>query len=388
VRTISAQTDVPTRGAAKMSAFTLEKGPSTGAVDELRLSGSLELTEGETLWGELRRQLGPSRKVRLDLSKVEKADGACVSLLVALQAESAERGGGLEFAGANEDVRKLLELYGARASQPKAPAKRIGFLTRVGLAARETFGSMRALVSFVGELTIGFVRSLRNPRSFNVADLWGLMERAGADGLPIVALINFLLGLIMGLQSALQLKRFGANIFVADLVGLSMTRELAPLMTAIIVAGRSGAAYAAELGTMKVSEEVDALCTLGLDPQRFLILPRIVALVTMVPLLTLLADLVGCLGGLFIAISMLDLTSVAYVTQLHSALGLWDVFGGLIKAGVFAVMITIVSCQRGLATRGGAAGVGSSTTSAVVTILFSLIALDAMFTWVYALLGI
>ncbi|MEM7518733.1 MAG: ABC transporter permease, partial [Planctomycetota bacterium] len=177
-------------------------------------------------------------------------------------------------------------------------------------------------------------------------------------------------------------------VFVANLVGLSLTRELAPLMTAIIVAGRSGAAYAAELGTMKVSDEIDALRTLGLDPQRFLVFPRVLALTVVVPILTLLADIVGILGGWFVAVTMLDLTSIAYVTQLRGALDVGDVMSGLIKSGVFAATITLISCQRGLETRGGAAGVGNSTTSAVVSILFALVLLDAGFTFLFELIGL
>jgi phospholipid/cholesterol/gamma-HCH transport system permease protein len=195
-----------------------------------------------------------------------------------------------------------------------------------------------------------------------------------------------MLGLILGLQGAVLLHRFGADQFLANLVGLSVVRELAPLMTAILVAGRSGAAYAAELGSMAVDEEVDALRTLGLDPIRWLVFPRCLALFLAVPMLTVIGDIVGCLGGLFIATTYLQLTPASYFTALREILDLGDVGTGLIKSAFFAVLIAMVSCQRGLSARGGAVGVGSSTTSAVVVILFGLVALDTLFAWIFSLL--
>ena len=198
--------------------------------------------------------------------------------------------------------------------------------------------------------------------------------------MPIVVLINFLVGFVMAFQGAVQLKQFGANIFVADLVGLSVTRELGPLMTAIIVCGRSGAAFAAELGSMKVSEEIDALRTMGFGPMRYLVLPRALALMLVLPVLTLLADLVGMLGGLVVGLVSLDLSVAGYLTETEKALHVWDVFSGVIKSVVFALAIVLIACQQGLATTGGAEGVGRRTTASVVTTLFALILLDAGFT--------
>ena len=369
-------------------AFSLARTDQDGRV-ELRLTGRLTLAEGAGLWQELRghaKDLADS--YRVDLSGVTQLDGAGAALLLAIRDEVAQGGGSFEFTAVPVDVQSMLALYDAGKNEAKPPPKRLGFLEQMGTATVEFFRSVVHLLDFVGDLTASAGAALRSPRSVQWADLGRLMERAGADGVPITLLINFLIGLILGLQSALQLEQFGVSIYVADLVGKSVTRELGPLMTAIIVAGRSGAAYAAELGTMRVSEEVDALQTLGFDPLRFLVFPRVIALALIVPLLTLLGDLVGCLGGLFVAVSYLDLTTVAYVNQLQSSLTLGDVFGGTVKAAVFAATIALVACQRGLATRGGAAGVGTSTTSAVVTILFSLVVLDAVFTVVFTFLGI
>jgi phospholipid/cholesterol/gamma-HCH transport system permease protein len=184
----------------------------------------------------------------------------------------------------------------------------------------------------------------------------------------------------MAFQGANQLKQFGANVFVADLVGLSVTRELGPLMTAIILCGRTGAAFAAELGSMKVAEELDALRTMGFGPIRYLVLPRVLALMIVLPLLTLVGDFVGMLGGMVVGIVSLDLTMSGYIIETQKAVSMWDVFSGLIKSVVFAVAITLIACQQGFATKGGAEGVGRRTTSSVVTILFTLILIDAGFT--------
>jgi len=199
--------------------------------------------------------------------------------------------------------------------------------------------------------------------------------------------INFLVGLVTAFQAAVQLKQFGANIFVADLVGLSVTRELTPLMTAIIVAGRSGAAFSAELGTMRVSEEIDALRTLGLDPYGFLVLPRIITLVLVLPLLTILADVIAITGGLLVAMLGLDITANAYLIETRKAVELWDVFSGCLKTMCFGLSIALIACQRGLATRGGAEGVGRATTSAVVMSLFAIVVVDAIFTVLFNAFG-
>ncbi len=205
------------------------------------------------------------------------------------------------------------------------------------------------------------------------------MKKVGVDALPIVGLISFLLGLIMAFMSSVQLQQFGANIYVASLVSLAMVRELGPIMTAIIVAGRSGSAFAAEIGTMKISDEVDALFTMGFDPTRFLVVPKILASVITVPILTLFSDLFAIMGGLVVGVFMLDLTTNAYMTQTLKTLTLFDVFWGFLKAAVFALLIAGIGCLRGFQVRGGAAEVGQATTSAVVSSIFLIILADAVF---------
>ena len=354
---------------------------------ELDLTGRLELADGDALLAALGETAGDGEQpLRVDLAGLDAADGASTALLLDF---CAGRAGESELVGASEPVQRLIDLY--RRGEPKVryvAEEHHGFLEDIGRATAERVDIARGVFGFAGRLLVGTVRAVRRPASVHWADLPVLTERASVDGTPIVLLINFLVGLIMAYQSAIQLQRFGANIFIADLVGLSITRELAPLMTAIIVAGRSGAAFAAELGTMRVREEIDALRTLGLDPIRFLVFPRVLALVIAVPMLTLLGDFVGCAGGLVVAVAQLDLTMVAYLTELQAAIDFWDIAGGLVKAGVFAGTIALISCQRGLATRGSAAAVGESTTSAVVVILFALVSLDAVFTVLYDALGI
>jgi len=371
------------------SRFELERR-STGEGTALHLSGTCRLADAPLLWKRLAESAGAGEALTVDLSELEQLDGACAALLFAWTRDVRASGGDVELVGARAGCREMLELYRCPVGRECGPAPRlsIGLFDQVGRVTIAVLRSLRDVFGFVGDLIVNLRRAILDRRSINWRDVPHLLERAGADGAPIVLLINFLVGLIVALQSAYQLEKFGANVFVADAVGLSMTRELGPLMTAIVVAGRSGAAYAAELGTMRVNQEIDALWTLGLDPYRFLVFPRLVAMAVAGPLLTLGSVIVGILGGLLVAISVLDLSALAYLSELEGAVHLNDLLGGLLKSAVFAVTITLISCQRGLSTRGGAAGVGMSTTSAVVVILFSLVVLDTLFTVAFDFLGI
>ena len=292
--------------------------------------------------------------------------------------------------GAQGRVQEMLELYADAELKDclRPPPGRQGLINQVGEATWGLLLSIQQSLDYLGHCVLAGLAGLRDPRSVNWRDVVRISERAGADGFPIVFLISLLIGLIMAFQGAMQLKQFGADIFVADLVALTITRELGPLMTAIIVAGRSGAAFAAELGTMKVSEEIDALRTLGLCPYRFLVFPRFLALVIALPLLTLMSDLIGITGGLLTSLAILDLTPRAYVLETQKAMALWDVWSGVLKSVFFAGVIALISCERGLGTRGGASGVGRSTTSAVVTCLFMLVLMDAAFTILFNAFGV
>ncbi len=357
----------------------------------LRFSGRLRFRECFATWQNVRglaEAVAAPARLDIDLSGVEHLDGAATALLLELRADLEAKGVAPEIVGAHGAVSAMLELYGAHAPRPslQPPPAPIGILDQIGRETLAMLGESKGL-DFVGDVVVAGAQALRRPSLVNWGDVPKLMERAGADGLPIVLMINFLVGLVTGFQAALQLKQFGANIFVADLVGLSITRELAPLMTAIIVAGRSGAAFSAELGTMRVSEEIDALRTLGFDPYHFLVFPRVVALVLVLPLLTILADLVGIAGGLLVAMTSLDLTAHAYLLETQKAVNVWDVSSGCVKTAVFGLNIALIACQRGLATHGGAEGVGRSTTSAVVTSLFAIVVVDAIFTVLFNAFG-
>ena len=234
-------------------------------------------------------------------------------------------------------------------------------------------------MTFLGDLLGALLHSFLHPRSVRWEDVLFYMWRTGVEGLPIVGLLSFLLGLIIAFMSSLQLKQFGANIYVASLVGVAMVTELGPIMTAIIVAGRSGSAFAAEIGTMKVNEEVDALITMGFDPTRFLAIPKVLAAVLVVPLLTLYADVFGIAGGLVVGVLGLDLTINAYVQATMKVITAAAILKSLIKSVVFAALIAGIGCQRGFQVRGGAEAVGSATTSAVVAGIFLIVVTDSAF---------
>jgi phospholipid/cholesterol/gamma-HCH transport system permease protein len=238
---------------------------------------------------------------------------------------------------------------------------------------------MRFLVSFLGSAAICMLHVVRHPGKLRVNDTFLLIQKTGVDALPIVGLISFLLGLIMAFVSSIQLEQFGASIYVASLVALAMVSELGPIMTAIVVAGRSGSAFAAEIGTMRISDEVDALFTMGISPALFLVVPRIIATVIVVPVLTLFADLFAIFGGLVISVSMLDLTINTYISQTIKSLDLFEFCWGLMKSVVFAALIAWIGCLRGFQVRGGAAEVGNAATSAVVSGIFLIILFDSIF---------
>jgi phospholipid/cholesterol/gamma-HCH transport system permease protein len=283
----------------------------------------------------------------------------------------------------------MIHLYRGYVKVGRAKTRKArGTLDQLGGATWEILYELQQVLAFIGQMVSSLGAVIRSPRTVNWRALAPLIERTGADAVPIVLLINFLVGLVMAFQSAVQLKTFGANIFIADLIGISMTRELGPLMTAIVVTGRTGAAFAAELGSMKVNEEIDALRTMGFGALRYLVLPRLLALMFVMPILALLADVVGILGGLTVAVTSLDLTASVYFTQIHKAVTPWDVSSGLIKSVLFGLAIGLISCQQGLATSGGAEGVGRRTTSAVVTTLFTLILLDATYTVLFRIFNL
>ena len=259
----------------------------------------------------------------------------------------------------------------------------VNFFVRIGDASILQLFNIRYFISFLGSVILSFLDVLKRPRSLRVNDTITCMEKTGVNAVPIVALISFLLGLVMAFMSSLQLKQFGANIYVASLVSIAMVSELGPIMTAIIVAGRSGSGIAAEIGTMKVGEEIDALRSMGFHPIKFLVVPKLIALAIMLPCLTIIADLIGIAGGFWMAVFSLDLGFSRYLSRTIFALVLKDLVTGLIKSVVFALLIGLTGCYMGFKVEGGAEGVGRRTTQSVVVSIFLIILSDAFFTAVF-----
>ena len=382
---------MPTANALAPGAFRVETERAAMDAKRLLFEGELRFHGLHAEWEAVRRRALEGRGlVQLDLSGVSALDGGSAALLISLRSELCAAGRAGVLVGASGAVKRVLGLYGEHPLQPseKAPPQRLGALEQIGAFGAGVLADVGRTLNYLGTVALEAWRSLRDLRRFPREDLAEQFGRTGADAVPIVVLILFLVGAILGLQASTQLETFGAEIFIADLVGLSIVRELGPLMTAIVLAGRTGAAFAAELGTMRVSEEVDALRTFGLSPERFLVLPRLVALLVAAPMLTLLADGIGVLGGGVVGVGIAGIAPVAYWNQTQSAIDLGDVTGGLVKSVVFAAIVGLVACSRGLATRGGAAGVGRATTSAVVSTIFYLVLADAAFTWAFDLLGV
>jgi len=322
--------------------------------------------------------------IEVDLSRVTVIDSAGLAVLIEIEKIARDKAFEFRLIKLPPKVLGFLDLIDRKKLDtpqisPYPPTK-YEFVNHVGELALEAVGSLRSVLTFLGGVIIAFVNLFRHPGKFRRGDFFIFVERAGTDALPIVSLLSLLMGLIMAFQAAVQLRQFGANIFVADLVALSLLRELGPLLTAIIIAGRSGAAFAAEIGTMKISEEVDALNTMGFEPVSFLALPRITAVTFVGPLLTLVADLVGVLGGLIVGIISLDLSATAYIEETYLALTPFDLLSGLIKSIVFALLIGGVGCLRGFEVEMSADSVGRKTTSAVVSGIFLIVFTDAIFT--------
>jgi phospholipid/cholesterol/gamma-HCH transport system permease protein len=373
-------------------AFAIEQVQTSADQREIRIRGSLRFAEAAPLWTELRRlETSASRgqTLNFEMSAVQRIDGGAMALLACVRGELQRRGVKSEFVAADAHVQRIIHLYGGDHAVARLKRRRpLSTLDQLGRATVSILREVQLVLAFFGQMVVSAAGVLRSPRSANWRELPVTMERSGADAVPIIILINFLVGLAMAFQAAAQLKQFGANILVADLIGISICRELGPLMTAIVVCGRSGAAFAAELGFMQVNEEIDALRTMGFGPMRYLVLPRALALIIVVPLLALLADVAGVLGGLVVGVTNLDLTARGYLSQTARVVSLWDISSGIVKSVVFAFAVALIACQQGLATSGGAEGVGRRTTSTVVITMFTLILLDAVITILFQVAGL
>jgi len=299
------------------------------------------------------------------------------------------RGRAVRVQGLRPEFDALLRLVASRAPALRAPAPAApGVLARIGWNAWQSVIGAVGLLGFVGEGALALLRGLTRPRGIRWRSIFYNVERAGFEALPITGLLTFLLGIVIAYQGAEQLRRVGANIYIVDLVGLSMVRELSPLITAIIVAGRSGSAYTAQIGTMKVTEEIDALRTVGIAPMDQLVLPKVLALVLALPLLTVYTDIMGILGGMVMARAQLDVSFTTFLDRLDEAVSLKSYLIGVGKAPVFAAIIALVGCYQGFQVSGSAESVGRQTTVSVVQSIFLVILSDALFSIAFSWLDI
>jgi phospholipid/cholesterol/gamma-HCH transport system permease protein len=354
-----------------------------GTEQGIRLWGRFCTHEAAQIVAAVQEATVNAETVEIDLAHVEQIDGGVAALV---GADLNERGLHPRLRE-GERFRGLFDLCTEGAPPRPREYSRERIAAHVGRATFEGVVGLERLFGFVGELAASARRLVRHPRAGYWKDIPLLVERSGLDAVPVVLVINFLVGFVMAYMASRSLAMFGANIYVADLVAIGMTRQLGPMMTAIVLCGRSGAAFATELGSMKVSEEIDALRTLGLEPMEWLVFPRILALVLVAPVLTLLADLVGMAGGLLVAITSLGLSSREYIDQTRGVLRAWDVESGLIMSVAFAIAIGVIACQQGASASGGPLGVGRRTTATVVLSLFAIVALDAALTIALRALG-
>ncbi|MEJ5329638.1 MAG: MlaE family lipid ABC transporter permease subunit [Desulfobaccales bacterium] len=365
-------------------AFTLSVSGEPEGEITLQVQGRLTLDNLTAFLSALEAETARVRPqhLRLDLERLEYLDTAATLMLHRRAAEYRERGTPCEFVRLSPEAQRMFALLSWEeflAAPPPAPKKRSWLLERLGDWTLAFVADVAELITFTGGLILELLTVPFRPHRVRWADVITAMKRVGVDGLPIITLLSFLLGLIVAFLSAMQLKQFGANIYVADLTAIAMVQELGPIMTGVMVAGRSGSSFAAEIGTMKVNEEVDALATMGFDPVRFLAVPKVLACLVVLPLLTYYADLFGILGGMVVGAISLDLTIYTFLKEVQWSITHFDILYGTAKSLVFAVLIAGIGCQRGFQVRGGAEAVGTATTSAVVASIFMIIVVDSAF---------
>lgn len=332
----------------------------------------------------------PPQRVQVIAQDLGDWDSTLVAFLLRLRAAVDRSGIPLDWDGLPAGVRRLVALASAvpertgtgRSGEPP------GLLAQVGKWAQAQTRDSRKTIYFLGQVVLALASFARGQAIYRREDLVRTIQETGAQALPIVSTISLLIGLILAFIGAVQLAQFGAAIYVADLVGLAMTREMAAVMTAIVVAGRTGAAFAAQLGTMQGNEEIDALATLGIPPVEFLVLPRMLALALMMPLLYVYGCFIGLFGGYLVGIGLLDLGGQAYIDRTREAVGMADFAIGFVKSAVFGAVVAFAGCQRGIEAGRSAAAVGQATTSAVVSSIVYIIVIDAVFAVLLNIMGI
>jgi len=330
------------------------------------------------------------RKISFDSRNLGAWDTSLVGFVHQLSSQCASAGVEVAPGGLPGGARRLLKLAAAvppTTDAAKTVAK-LPLLGRIGEAGLAAYRATLNTLEFIGDLALSFQRLLRGKARFRKADILEVIQACGWQALPIVSLISILVGLILAFVGAVQLSLFGAQIYIADLVGIGIAREMGAIMTGIIMAGRTGAAFAANIGTMQVNEEVDALQTLGVSPMDFLVLPRVLALVVMMPLLTVYSDLLGILGGLIVGVGAMDISLIQYLEQTRNALTLTHFSVGLIKSVFFGLIVGLAGCMQGMRCGRSAAAVGQATTSAVVIAIVGIVVADGLFAVLTNVLGV
>lgn len=332
----------------------------------------------------------PPLRLAFDTAQLTHWDSWLIAFLMQTAELCRARGIAEDREALPHGLRRLVELAEAVPEKKGARggAEKVSLLARIGNATIGYRTSASEFLGFLGQLTIAFGKFVRGKARYRKIDLMEAIQQCGASAAGIVSLIAFLVGVILAFMGAVQLAQFGAAIYVADLVGIGMVRDMGAMMTAIIMSGRTGAAFAAKLGTMKVTQEIDALTTMGVSPLEFLVLPRTLALILMMPLLCLFADLVGILGGMFVGVGMLDLSVTNYVRETISTLTMANLFGGLMKATVYGGLIAIAGCLRGFQCGNSSSAVGDAATQAVVMSIVMVVLACGTFAVVFNFLGI
>ncbi|MGL1861910.1 MAG: ABC transporter permease [Pseudodesulfovibrio sp.] len=356
----------------------------------ISLKGRLDALGTAFLWDDAVTLVrsGQHASVTADCVDIEYMDGAGLALLLKLREEAALAGGKLTITNLREEYQQLINLtWDCELPQwsPKAKERR-GFAEAVGEATEDILLGLREMIAFVGEATVMILQSIRHPSQVRWKDVLLSCINVGVDSLFIIVLIGFLMGLIMSFQSAVSLQRFGGEIYVPNMLGLVMFREMGPLVTSILLAARSGSAFAAEIGTMKINEELDALTTMGLSPMRFLVIPKLLSALAMVPLMTIFFNMASLVGGAIVMLS-LGFPLVTFTSRVFAYLHFGDFWGGMFKAVVFSILVAGVGCLRGMQTKDGASAVGLSTTSAVVSGIILIAFADGLFAVAFYYLG-
>jgi len=332
----------------------------------------------------------PAGNIRFDMTAVLRMDTGGAWLVQRTSDHLRAQGRPVEITGLSPQASDLLELVRETALSPRRPpvVRQPPLLARLGAGSRRGLENSVGMLAFTGGVGRTGARQLVQPYRIRWREISGNLGDAGYRALGIVGLLSFLLGIVIAYQGGVQLRQYGANLFVADLVGLSWTRELAPLIAAIIVAGRTGSAYTAQIGTMQVTEEIDALRSIGIDPMELLVVPKLLALMIALPLLTVYADIMGILGGMVMANVQLDLAFATFIDRLGRAVTVDSYLVGVGKAPVFAAIIAVIGCYQGFQVRGSAESVGRHTTTSVVQSILAVIVVDAMFSVAFSYLGI